>query len=93
MGYEDAICTLNTGICLRFSIVFFFRQQVCFGLPFNIKSIYIVTDRFFPQDFQRNFDRYRLDFDALLQQSEDLDKDHNTGSRYKTEIMKSNLLT
>ncbi|XP_068688970.1 nesprin-1-like [Montipora foliosa] len=38
------------------------------------------------EDFQRNFERYRHDFDSLLRQSEDLDQDNNTNSRYKSRL-------
>lgn len=38
------------------------------------------------EDFQTNFEKYRLDFDSLLRQSEDLDQDVLTGSNYKTRL-------
>ena len=44
------------------------------------------TFSLFLQDFQTNFDRHRQDFDSLLRQSEDLDQDVNTGSRYKSRL-------
>lgn len=38
------------------------------------------------QDFQTNYERYRQDFDSLLRQSEDLDQDASTDSRYKLRL-------
>jgi len=40
----------------------------------------------FTQDFQTNYERYRQDFDSLLRQSEDLDQDASTASRYKSRL-------
>lgn len=38
------------------------------------------------QDFQTNYERYRQDFDSILRQSEDLDQDASTDSRYKLRL-------
>lgn len=40
----------------------------------------------FSQDFQTNYESYRQDFDSLLRQSEDLDQDASTGSRYRSRL-------
>lgn len=38
------------------------------------------------QDFQTNYERYRQEFDSILRQSEDLDQDASTDSRYKLRL-------
>ena len=81
-----AVIVVIIMICWLAKIVGFMQLLVFEFLQSNVTFYLLTLFCLFVKDFQSNFERYRVDFDSLLRQSEDLDQDAHTGSNYKTRL-------